>query len=206
MIQARGVSLAEYEKSRKNSTYDNSSRLAKSKANQQLIIQTAVKLLVERRGGEFRFDEIAALTGLAERSIYRFFKNKEELYKEIERYLAVYLEAGNQQLATLSVVSFASNAYSLFDQNESLVLAYIYSPLGEETRRIFRKRLNQLLISKIEVEKGIKLNSEQIKRVALIVSLINAKVWHDIRSDFGFSGAEMKDPLEWAFNILISSL
>lgn len=192
---------------RKNSGYDNSLRHEKSLANQKLIIETMVQLLVEKKGGEVTFGEVAKRTGLAERSIYRFFKDKEALYAETNRYLTGYLAEATKQINTMNVVGFGRNSYSILDRHEPLVLAYIYSQFGEETRRIFRKSLNLFLIEKIKVEKGLQdLTTEQMKKLALIVSLINAKIWHDIKSDFGFTGEQMGDAVEWALKTLIDSL
>ncbi len=191
---------------RKNSGYDNTSRLEKSKANEMLIIETMVALLVKNKGAEVTFDQIAKATGLAERSIYRFFKNKEALHQETDRYLSSFLAAGVEQLNSLNVVGFGRNTYAVFDRNEPLVLAYVYSHFGEEARRIFRKQLNQFIIEKIKQEKGLQIEGENLKKVALITALINAKIWHDIKSDFGYSGVEMGDAVEWALQTLMDGL
>lgn len=166
-----------------------------------------VQLLVEKRGREITFSEIAKKTGLAERSIYRFFKDKEALYKETDQYVSTHLAEAIHPIKGMSILGFGRNSYAVLDRNEPLAIAYVYSQFGEEARRVFRKSLNGFVIEKIKQEKQIQIvNSDMLKKMALIASLVNAKIWHDIKSDFGFTGEEMGDAVEWALKVLIDHL
>jgi AcrR family transcriptional regulator len=186
-------------------TYDNKLRLESSAQNKKLIIETLVALLVETRGGDVTFKEIAKRSGLAERSIYRFYNDKEQLHEEMDRYLTTYIESSVEQLATMDVAKFARNAFQLFDQYEALVLAYLYSPFGQDARILFRKKLDRIILRKIQQEKP-GTSPKREKRVALICSMINAKLWQDVRQSFGFSGVDMGESVEWAIRTLISDL
>lgn len=186
--------------------YDNSSRRQSSEANRKLILETLVILLVEKKGAEVTFKEIAARCGLAERSIFRFYEDKAALHAEMDHYLTTYIEASVAQLRELDVAGFAKNAFRLFDQYESLVQAYIYSPFGQTARMLFRKKLNKLITMKLVQEKPLPAGEETAKRIAIICSLINAKIWNDIKIDHGYSGAEMGDAVKWAIDALVKSL
>lgn len=186
--------------------YDNSARVQKSVANQQLILQTLVKLLVEKKGAEVTFEEIAESTGISERTIYRFYKNKEELHRELNVYLTGYLREGVENIGAMKIPAFAKYSFELFDRYEDLFTAYVTSTFGQEARRVFRQKLNLAIIEKILAERGITLDVETHRRLAVIVSLISAKVWHDVRVDFGFNGKEMAGPIEWAVQTLLDSL
>lgn len=187
-------------------SYDNSSRAQRVKADRQLIVQTMVQILVEKKGTEATFEEIAERTGISERTIYRFFKNKTELHRETNLYLTDYLKAGMDQIGSMDMASFAKHTFELFDRNEPLVLAYIYSSFGQEARKLFREKLNQAIIAKVRQEKPLELTPENLKKIAVIVSLVNAKIWHDIKVDFGFSGTQMGDSMAWAIRSLIDAL
>ena len=193
-------------KKKKRRAYDNRSRRRSSDKHRQQILDAYIARLVKNRGAEVTFKEVAEITGLAERSIYRFFADKDVLHKEVDKYLLGYLQASFQQLQILNVAGFGKNSYKLFDEHESLVLAYIYSPFGQDTRRLFRRKLNQMVAAKIHEQVPYADTPENHKKVAMIISLISAKVWHDIRSDYGYSGAEMGDTLEWALATLIKGL
>lgn len=187
-------------------SYNNASREEASAQNRQVIIQTLVDLLVEKKGGDVTFSEIAKRSGLAERSIYRFYNDKAAMHTELDQYLTYYVQSSVEKLQDMSVSEFAKNAFYLFDQYESLVLAYVYSPFGREARQRFHIQLNKLIEEKLLKQKPMKKNQDLAKKVAVICSLINAKIWHDIREDFGYSGAEMGDTIKWAIESLIKEI
>jgi AcrR family transcriptional regulator len=190
----------------KTRAYDNSRRTKTSAENKQQIVTALVELLVEKKGGDVTFKEIAERTGLAERSIYRFYEDKETLHGELDQYLSSYLEASVNQMQQLSVSGFAQNAFLLFDKHQALVQAYLYSPFGRTARILFRKKLNKLIAAKILSEIKIDSTPEVNKKIAVISALINAKIWDDIRSDHGFSGSEIGVTIKWAVECLIKGL
>jgi AcrR family transcriptional regulator len=191
---------------KKKRAYNNTSRAEKSQAHQQEIIQTLVKLLVQNKGGDVTFEEIAQHSTVTVRSIYRFFKDKEELHAAMDSYLLSYLEASTEKIATMDVATFGQTAFSLFDEHESLMMAYLYSPFGKKARVLFRKKFNKQIIQKILQEKKVALTLENKKKLALIVSLINAKIWYDIKTDYQYSGKQMGATVHWALSTLLDSL
>jgi AcrR family transcriptional regulator len=193
-------------KTPKTRAYDNTNRAAKSEQTEKSIIEALVKLLVERRGAEVPMEELAQKTGISQRTIFRFFKDKKTLHQAMDEYLFSFLQASGEQMATLDFVGFGKNAYLLFDKHESLTMAYVLSPFGQEARVLFRRKLNQAMVAKIVKEKNIELTPEKARRLALVTSLVNAKIWYDVKSDFGFSGKEMSDSVEWALNTLLENI
>jgi len=193
-------------KKKKTRAYSNAKRQLQSELNQRHIIETMIEILVEREGGEVTFDEIAERAKISARSIFRFFVDKETLNKALENYLSQYLAASQEQLQALDVARFGKHLFEVFDRHEKLVLAYLYSSIGESARRILRKQLAQMIVEKIYSEKPVKREKVTAKRVALIATLINSRIWHDIRSDFKFSGGDMGEAIVWALRTLIDNL
>ncbi len=186
--------------------YNNTTRAEKSLVTQQKIIETLVSLLVKRKGGEVHFEEIAIKLGISERTIFRFFKDKETLHQAMDQYLMTYMQASMHQLDTMDFVGFAKNSFLLFDRNEPLVLAYLFSGFGHETRQIFRKKLTAAIIQRILRQKKLSINPELQKKMAFMTTMVNAKIWYDLKSDFGFSGEDMGPTLEWAMKLLLDHL
>lgn len=186
--------------------YNNESRKQKSEASRQTIIETLVKLLVERKGGTVTFEEIAKASGVSVRSVYRFFKDKETLHEAMDNYLFSYLSAGEEQLQALDIGGFGKNTFELFDKYENLTLAYLYSPFGLDARKMFRKKLNESMRTKILERRPINMTPENEKKLALILSIVNAKLWHDIKMDAGYSGVDMGPAVDWALRTLIDNI
>ena len=117
-----------------------------------------------------------------------------------------YMQASMHQLDTLDFVGFAKNSFLLFDRNEPLVLAYLFSGFGNETRQIFRKKLTSVMIERIVRQKKLNLNPELQKRLAFMTTMVSAKIWYDLKLDFGFSGEDMGPTLEWAVKLMLNNL
>lgn len=186
--------------------YDNSARTARSSESQQAIISTLANLLAEKRGGDVQIQEIADRTGITKRTIFRFFKDKTTLLKALDNYLLGYLSAGARQLETYNFIDFSKNAIKLFEENEAVTMAYVLSPLGQEARLLFRKKLNQMMMEKILSERKIKRTSSTAGKIALVINLVNAKVWYDLKTEHSLSGKEIADALGWGLETLLKDL
>jgi hypothetical protein len=44
------------------------------------------------------------------------------------------------------------------------------------------------------------------KKIAVVCSLINAKIWSDLNTDYGYTGAELGDTVLWAMKRLIDDI
>ncbi len=190
----------------KKRPYNNTTRTAKSSQTQKEIIEALVHLLAEKRGGEVQIQEVADKTGITKRTIFRFFKDKKSLHEAMDEYLLSYVSAGVRQLDALSFVEFGKNAVKAFEENESITIAYVLSPLGQEARLLFRKKLNQLMMEKIAAEKKIKITKENFPRIALIVNMVNAKVWYDLKTEHKLSGKEIEEAMGWGIDALLRNL
>ncbi len=193
-------------KTKKVRKYDNSSRLEKSNSNRQKIIENYVDLLVEKRGEEISLEELAERAGLSTRTLFRFFGDKKSLSQELETYVESYVTnvAGNLQIMT--VEDFAEFAFQVFDKYESLILAYLYTNFGQQSRIAFRKKLNTLLMEKIRAQIPQTNNKDEQHRIHLIITLISANLWNDLRNVYNQTGAEMGKSMKWAVGTLLKNL
>ncbi|MEK7355998.1 MAG: TetR/AcrR family transcriptional regulator, partial [Bdellovibrionota bacterium] len=164
------------------------------------------QFLVERKGGDVKIDELAKRTKISQRTIFRFFTDKTALLEATDAYLQSYLQAGMSQVTELSFRGFVKQVFTMFERNESLVMAYMFSPFGQNARDLFRKKFNRILLDRILAEKPMQMNKERERKLALVVSLVNAKLWYDIRTDFGYSGAEIGETVEWAVDALLEKI
>lgn len=193
-------------KTKKTRKYDNSSRLEKSNGNRQKIIENYVDLLVEKRGEEISLEELAERAGLSTRTLFRFFGDKKSLSLELETYVESYVTnvAGNLQIMT--VEDFAEFAFQVFDKYESLILAYLYTNFGQQSRIAFRKKLNTLLLEKIRAQIPSTSNKDEQHRIHLIITLISANLWNDLRNVYNQTGTEMGKSMKWAVGTLLRNL
>ena len=193
-------------KLKKKRAYDNTLRSEKSDHAQKEIIQNYVNLLAKSRGAEISIDELALASKVSQRTIFRFFEDKQALHIATDQYIQQFVIASLQQIKEKDLYAFAKDTFLLYEKYENLIMAYMFSPFGMETRLIFRKKLNEILIQQILKMKKIKMNRKVETRLALIVTLINAKIWFDIRTDFKHTSLEIGEAVSWALKILIDSI
>lgn len=190
-------------KIRKPRKYDNTARAEKSNSNRQRIIENYVSLLVEKHGEDLSLEELAERANLSTRTLFRFFGDKKSLTRELETYLENYLIRVSGNLQIMSLEDFAEFSFKVFDEYERLILAYLYTNFGQQSRVLFRRKFNALLMEKIKSRIPENLTKEEQSRVHLIITLINANLWSDLRSVCGETGAEMGVTVKWAVGLLL---
>ena len=193
-------------KIKKKRTYNNTLRSEKSDQAQKEIIQIYVSLLAKNRGSEVSIEELALASKVSQRTIFRFFEDKQALHYATNQYIQQFVIASLQKIKDKDIYTFAKDTFLLYEKYENLIMAYMFSPFGMETRLIFRKKLNEILIQQILKMKKIKITRKIETRLALIVTLINAKIWFDIRSDFKHTSLEIGEAVSWALKILIDQI
>lgn len=193
-------------KTKKPRKYDNSSRQEKSNNNRQKIIENYVDLLVEKRGDEISLEELAERAELSTRTLFRFFGDKKSLTRELETYLETYVTRVANNLQVMTVEDFAEFAFQVFDKYESLILAYLYTNFGQQSRVLFRRKFNALVMEKIKAQVPASNSKEEQQRIQLIITLINANLWSDLRNVYNESGAEQGKTMKWAVSTLLKNL
>ena len=118
-----------------------------------------------------------------------------------------YVQNGSfSKIVQTDILSFTRDVFNLFEQYENLMMAYMFSPYGLRTREIFRKKLNRMLIDQIATFRKVKVTHLVETRIAVIVTLINVKIWYDIRTDFKHSSKDIGNAVSWAIEHLIRAL
>jgi hypothetical protein len=167
-------------------------------------------LLVEANGQDVPMQVLSEKSQTSMRTLFRFFGDKESLYKEIDQYLTQYMGNVSDNLEKMKFADYAEFSFQVFDQYEKLFKAYLYTNFGQKSRRVFRKKFNEMLVKKLlaEIEASSPKNENleiDIKKVRFIVSLINAQLWKDIGDSFDVTGKEMAQTVKWAVQTLIDS-
>lgn len=191
---------------RKSGKYNNARRSAKSLETQQLVLKTMVELLVKKRGAEVHIDEIARRSGISERSIFRFFRDKKALYQATDGYVLHYIQSTMVKMEEHTIGEFVRLVFNYFEDNEGLWLAYIYTSFGRAARARLRGKFNELVVNKIVAEKKVDVTEENRARLALVASLVNVRLWDDMRRDFDLRGECIGEAVSWAVDTLSDRL
>ncbi|MBY0451519.1 MAG: TetR/AcrR family transcriptional regulator [Bdellovibrionaceae bacterium] len=190
--------------------YNNTKRREKAELNKQKIIQLYVDMLVKANGDDVPLQLLAKKSKISLRTLFRFFGDKESLNQEIENFTTVYFSTIEERLQSMSFAEYAEFTYKVFDQYEKLFIAYLLTSFGQKSREVFRIKFYGLLLEKIQKELSLppvnSLQRDYQMRMKVIVTLLNARLWKDMRDSFDHSGAEMAASIRWLVETLLADL
>lgn len=193
--------------------YDNSAREKKSDLNRQKIIDSYVDLLVAGAGQDVTLQVLAKKTKISMRTLFRFFGDKEKLNQEIETYLGKYLGSISEEIEKLNVSDYAAFCYEVFDRYEKLFKAYLYTGFGQLSKKILRRRFQEMLVQKIILElakgrniKESELPPETLTKIRFVANMISAQMWNDLQDSFGLTGKSLAPTARWAVQTLLKDL
>ncbi len=190
--------------------YNNTKRREKAEINKQKIIQLYVDMLVKANGDDVPLQLLAKKSKISLRTLFRFFGDKDSLNQEIENFTTVYFSQIEERMQSMKFAEYAEFTYKIFDQYEKLFIAYLLTNFGQKSREVFRIKFYGLLLEKIQKELLLppinSLQRDYQMRMKLIVTLLNARIWKDMRDSFDHSGAEMAASIRWLIETLLSDL
>ncbi|HVW57865.1 MAG TPA: TetR/AcrR family transcriptional regulator [Rhizobiaceae bacterium] len=170
------------------------------------IVSAFVELLEQDDLEQISMAMLAKHANVAERTIFRHFPNRADL-----------ISAAGEWISTkvFRLVAFDTpdglakgfrDACEMFDKNPKLAHAIAITRLGRSARSGFRRRFiesSRKALAPITV--GLK-PEEKRRAEAVITFLDNVLAWHSMREEFGMSGRDVADAIEWALDALFDDL
>ncbi len=167
-------------------------------------IMHAVATLL-RRGSEVTFDMVAKESGVPQRTLYRYFENREALFGRFWRWVNEHIEVPPLPTSPNEVVSHIRALFEAFDRDEALVRAMMHDPYGRSVRvanaDARRRKFSEALKPVIST-----LPKEDATRLLASVTVIcSATGWESMKDNWQLSGAEAAEAAEWAVKALIDA-
>jgi AcrR family transcriptional regulator len=167
------------------------------------IMQGVATLL--RRGNEVTFDLVAKESGVPQRTLYRYFENREALFGRFWRWANEHIEVPPPPTSPNEVVAHIRALFEAFDRDEALVRAMIHDPHGRAVRvanaDARRKKFSEALKPVID-----RLPKEDATRLLASVTVIcSATGWESMKDNWQLSGAAAAEAAEWAVKALIEA-
>jgi AcrR family transcriptional regulator len=186
-------------------TYESPLRARQVQATREQILASVRTMLEQDPHSSLGFDELASVSGVNRRTIFRHISTKEALleafWADINASLGVrFWPEREEDLTGLPPVLFAS-----LDKIEGIVRASHASGAGREMRlqanperqRAFRRSLAQVTAE---------MDPKMARRLeALVQLLFSATAWQTMRDYWGLSGREAGEAAAWAIGALIDT-
>ncbi|WP_416665865.1 TetR/AcrR family transcriptional regulator [Egbenema bharatensis] len=186
--------------------YRSSLRQKQSEATRQLILEALAEQLVSDGLQDFSIADAAKRAGVAARTIYRYFPNREAILEALGEWV-------DQQLGDLpypstpdEVAELAKLAFPRFEQQATIIKALLLSELGQNVRSRLRQKRRQAIVAALSpVMDTLSPEAAQAAQ-AVIGHLVTAETWKHLRDEFGVSGEAAGEAIAWAVRTLVADL
>ncbi len=175
--------------------YDNTERSARSERNRIRILETLAELLQDKPAVEVTFDQIAARAGLSVRTVFRFYKDKDSLFRSFEEEVLRRLRDERSLVMEMAAPEFAAEQYRIFERNARWVEALRRTPIRSADRAQFRREGIEILSAKIRASFPLAMSEANERQIGFIAMLAGDALWSDLRRYIGRDGGEMADVL-----------
>jgi AcrR family transcriptional regulator len=167
----------------------------------------AVAELLERDGSEaLTVPQVAEVSGVSLRTVYRYFPTREALLDAAGRWIGGELLKQGYPASLDDVADSFERACSEFDQRPGLVRAMALSQVGRETRSTRRRERLEAIRRVLEHELGALPEPELRRAEAVLAYLHNMLAYTTLREEQQLSGAEIGEALGWAIRTLVADL
>jgi AcrR family transcriptional regulator len=166
-------------------------------------IMEAVAALLRKGTTDVTFDLVARESGVPQRTLYRYFENKEALFGAFWRWTNAAIDMPATPKSPQEVVEHVPALFAAFDRDEPLVRAMLHNPYGravrlahaEARRKKFAEALKEVTDS-LPDDAGRRL-------LAAVTALCSASGWETMKDNWELSGEAAADAAQWAVRALI---
>ena len=188
--------------------YQSTLRDEQAEFTRSRILEAAAEQIIDRSAGQFSVERVAQRAGVAPRTIYHHFPNREALLIALDAWVESRFNTGATALPTdaAGLPGMIETVFSSFDENESFVRAQLLSGAGQEVRSLIRAQRRQALEALIKSLPAELSDAQARDATALVHHLISSETWRALKDESGLSGKEAGRAVAWALRALLSAL
>jgi AcrR family transcriptional regulator len=186
----------------------NTKMLSRLSPREELAVMTESRIMegvaaLLRRGSDVTFDLVAKESGVPQRTLYRYFENREVLFSTFWRWVNKLIDVPPLPTSPEEVVSHVAALFEAFDRDEALVRAMMHDPHGRAVRAANsdarRKKFSEALKPVID---GLP-QAEATHLLAAVTVLCSATGWESMKDNWQLSGASAAEATQRAVKALI---
>lgn len=185
--------------------YESPIREARAAETREKILDGVRQIFETDPESSLNFDEVAKVSGVNRRTIFRHFADKDELLRAFWTKANSTLEMKIWPGSRGDLLSMPPELFDAMERIEGVVRAAHLSPTGHLMRmQVNEERLSAFRKSLADVTEGMDEKSRR-RLEALSQILFSATTWLNLRDYWGFAGREAGDAVAWAIQVLIDA-
>lgn len=170
------------------------------------ILRAVAELLARDGAAELTVPQVAELSGVSLRTVYRYFPTREELLAAAGRFIGGELLRQGYPASLDDVADSFERACAEFDERPGLVRAMALSEVGREARSSRRRERLAAIRDVLDAEVGGLTERELRHAEAVLAYLHNMLAYTTLREEQELSGKEIGEALGWAIRTLVADL
>jgi AcrR family transcriptional regulator len=170
------------------------------------ILHAVAELLELEGAAELTMPQVANLSGVSLRTVYRYYPTREELLDAAGRWIGGELLRQGYPTSLDDVADSFERACTEFDERPGLVRAMATSQVGREARSSRRRERLDAIRQLLEQEVGALTERELRQAEAVLAYLHNMLAYTTLREEQHLSGGEIGEALGWAIRTLVADL
>src|SRR5581483_3800833 len=172
----------------------------------QRIVAAFVETLEDEEADDISMAAVAKRAKVAERTIYRHFKTRAELFAAAGEWIEDNVFSYIPFTSPDELPEIFRKLCKRFDRHPHLARAIAMTRAGRRVRAGFRRHLiDQHRKAMAPLVRHLP-TREARQAEALASYLNNVLAWNAMREDFGMSSAEIADAIEWALTTLLKDV
>jgi AcrR family transcriptional regulator len=181
-------------------------RLVHREATLNLIMEALIGQLRSHRLEELTMRDVADKAGIAERTLFRHFPNREALFAAARARIPDVLGVPPPAQTLAELRRYAPLIFDRFDEHRSLVENLLFTPGGQEVLKPERRRRLAAVQTIVDGTAPGAPAAERERVSHLVRYLLSAYTWHFFRFQFGLSQQDTIDAVNWAVGALLDRL
>jgi AcrR family transcriptional regulator len=170
------------------------------------ILQGVAELLERDGADELTMPQVAGVSGVSLRTLYRYFPTREALLDAAGRWIGGELLKQGYPTTLDDVADSFERACREFDERPGLVRAMAMSEVGRAARGARRRERLDAIRQLLEGEVGALPERELRQAEAVLAYLHNMLAYTTLREEQGLAGTEIGEALGWAIRTLVADL
>ncbi|MCH4545968.1 TetR/AcrR family transcriptional regulator [Rhizobium sp. WYCCWR 11279] len=166
-------------------------------------IMEGLAALLRAGSDEVTFDLVARQSGVPQRTLYRYFANKETLLGAFWHWVNALISVPALPASPEQVVAHIPELFSAFDRDEPLVRAMLHNPHGRAVRLAHAKARREKFSIALRDVTGTIPSEDAQHLLAAVTALCSASGWESMKDNWSLSGAEAAKAAQWAVQALI---
>jgi len=173
-----------------------------------LIVDALAACLTDADISAITFAEVAKRAGVTERTVYRYFPTRDELFRALWEWLSSRGGVTRPRMPSTEaeLTAMLRPFYTGFDTVAPQMQAVLRTPQGREMRASLNPERTRAFLAAIDDAAGDLPAADKRKAAAAIQLLHSAAAWAAMREDWGLDGEAAAEACAWAIDTLLKDL